>query len=108
MDAPLLGLITIALGLVVTFAGYTVLRVVIAIVGGFAGFSLGAALVGSVAGSGAGATVAVWIGAILGALLVAWLAYAFYQVAVYLALVVMGYTLGAGIAPPWRRTAGCG
>lgn len=97
MDALLLALITIALGLIVTFAGYTVLRVAIAIVGGFVGFGLGGAIVGALAGSGTGATIAVWIGAFAGALLVAWLAYAFYKVAVYLGLMAMAYTVGAGL-----------
>ncbi|TNU73940.1 DUF4203 domain-containing protein [Miniimonas arenae] len=92
------GILSVLVGLFMCFRGYVALRVVIAVVGAFAGFLLGAAIVAEVTPDGFLGTTLAWIGAIVGALLLGGLAYAFYQVAVVLGMASIGFAIGSGLS----------
>lgn len=101
-----LGVIAIVAGLIFCFRGYLALRAVIAVWGGFVGFTLGASAVAAITQQPLLAGWFGWIAAIAGAVLLAWLAYAFYAVAVIVAMGSVGYALGSGAAalfgaPSW-------
>lgn len=91
------GVLSLGLGALLLFAGYVAMRGVLAFTGAFVGFMLGGGIVAGVTGTGFLAGVATWIGAVLGALLLGWLAYAFYQVAVLVGLAFIGFAIGAGL-----------
>lgn len=97
MNELLVGVLVIAVGLVVGLAGYRALRVVIAVLGAMTGFGLGARLAQAIPVEGVSQTLLVWVGALIGAVLLAWLAYAFYQVAVLLGLASIGFAIGSGL-----------
>ena len=95
-----MGLLAVAVGLLFCFRGYAMLRVVMAITGGWIGLQVGASL-GSVTAGGVGPdSPASWAPAIVGAVLLAWLGYAFYSAGVLLFMGSIGYGLGtvAGLA----------
>lgn len=100
--------LAIVAGLVFCFRGYLAMRTVIAIWGAFVGFSLGAGVAAAVAGEPILTGFVGWASAIAGALLVGWLAYAFYAVAVILAMGSVGFGLGSALAglfdaPEWLQ-----
>jgi hypothetical protein len=96
-EATAVGIIAILIGLIVCLRGYVALRVIIALLGAWVGFFLGAGLVaGFTDGGFLGATLA-WVAAIAGAILLAWLAYAFYQVAVLLGMGALGFAVATGV-----------
>lgn len=90
--------LTVVVGLVLLLAGYSVIRISITLVGALIGFFLGAGIVAGATNGGVLASIGSWIAGIIGAVLVAWIAFAFYQVAVLVALGAMGFALGAGLA----------
>ena len=90
--------LTVVVGLVLLLAGYSVIRISIALVGALIGFFLGAGLVAGATDGGILASVGAWVAGTVGALVVGWIAFAFYQVAVLVALGAMGFALGAGLA----------
>lgn len=98
MSQIIWGILAILAGVVFCFRGYLAMRSVIAVWGGFVGFGLGAALVAVATGEPPLAGAIGWIAAIVAALLFGGLAYAFYAVAVVLAMGSVGYGLGAGLA----------
>ncbi|HZK05908.1 MAG TPA: hypothetical protein VFC82_08680 [Actinomycetaceae bacterium] len=89
-----LGTFALLAGLLFTFRGGSAMRVIIAVWGAFVGFSVGAALVAYITGQELLAGPPGWIGAVLGALLFAWLAYAFYAIAVIIGVGSVGFGLG--------------
>lgn len=93
-----LGGLAIAAGLVFCLRGYLAMRAVIGIWGSFVGFSIGAALVAVATDQPWLSGPTGWLAAFVGALLLGGLAYAFYAVAVVLAMGSVGYGLGAGLA----------
>ncbi|HVK45947.1 MAG TPA: DUF4203 domain-containing protein [Micropruina sp.] len=97
MTDLVVGLVALVIGLIVTFAGYAALRVVIALLGAFVGFSLGGALGALMPGLGVMRALAFWVCALLGALVMGWLAYAFYRVGVLLGLGAIGFNLGVAL-----------
>lgn len=97
MNELLVGMVVIAVGLLVGLAGYRALRVVIAVLGAMTGLGIGARLAQELPVQGVSQTVLSWIGALIGAVLLAWLAYAFYQVAVLLGLASIGFAIGSGL-----------
>ena len=102
--------LTVVVGLVLLLAGYSVIRISITLVGALIGFFLGVGIVAGMTDGGILASVGAWIAGTIGALVVGWIAFAFYQVAVLVALGAMGFALGAGVtqalgAPEWVPTA---
>lgn len=96
-DALVVGILGILVGVVVCFRGYAALRVIISLLGAWFGFFLGAAVVSAITGDGFLATAFTWAGAIIGAILLAVLAYAFYQVAVLLGMAALGFTIATAV-----------
>lgn len=92
-DAVVMGLIAMGVGLIVTLAGYGLFRVLLVIGGAVSGFSFGYGLASS---WDLGGFWAIALG-VVAAVLLAWLAFAFYQVAVYLGLGLLVFALGAGV-----------
>lgn len=91
------GLIDIGLGLVFCFLGYSAARIVLALWGAVVGFVVGSLLQVAVAPSladGPLASVPSWVFGLVLALLFAWLAFAFYRVAVLLSMASVGFGLG--------------
>lgn len=106
MSQLILGVVAITAGLIFCFRGYLAMRAVIGIWGSFVGFSLGAGLVSAINGQPLLSGPFGWISAFIGAVVLGGLAYAFYAVAVILAMGSVGYGLGSALAglfslPPW-------
>ena len=106
LDVLGMSVVSIVIGLVLTFFGYAVLRFAIALFGALFGFVIGGAIVASMTGEGFLSTAATWIGAAVGAILLGLLAYAFYRVAVLIGLAVMGFAIGAGLVQIFWRESG--
>ena len=66
-------------------------------VGAFAGFSLGAGVIAGWFGQGFLATTAGWVVGLIMAIVFAWLAYAYYAVAVLIATASLGFAAGAAL-----------
>lgn len=92
------GIVAIVAGLVFCFRGYLAMRLVIGVWGMFVGFGLGMALVAAWSEDPPLDGALGWIAAIVGALLLGWLAYAFYAVAVVLSIGSVGFALGVVLA----------
>jgi len=93
----LLGLLAIIAGSAMLFAGQFVLRLVIPIWGFFAGFAFGAGLVANLADERFLGTVLGWVLGLVFAVIFAVLAYAYYYVAVTLAMGAFGFAIGSGL-----------
>jgi hypothetical protein len=106
MSDTWLGILAVLAGLLFCFRGGVALRIIIAIWGAFVGFSVGASLVTSLIGEGFLAGPVGWVGAIIGALLFAWLAYAFYALAVVITFGSVGYGLGVMAASALGASGG--
>ena len=92
-----MGVIALGFGLVVAFAGYKLLWVILPIWGFFAGFAIGAQAVQVVLSEAFLATVTSWVvGFVVGAIF-AVLSYLFYFIAVALLSGAFGYGLAVGI-----------
>ncbi len=107
------GLAEIGLGLVFCFIGYTAARVVLAVWGALVGFVAGGMLYLWLLQRFSGpvmATIPWWAVSIAVALVLAWLSFAFYTVAVLVSMGAVGWGLGqllvgaVGI-PPWLSFA---
>ena len=96
-EAVVVGIISIAIGLIVCLSGYVALRVIIALLGAWVGFLAGAALVAAVTDGGFLAATLAWVVAIIGAVVLGLLAYAFYQAAVLLGLGAIGFSIAVGV-----------
>ncbi len=91
------GVLALAVGLLFCFLGAIVLRAVITIWGAFVGFSLGAGLVANWLGESFLAGTAGWVVGVIVAMVFAWLAYAYYAVAVLIAVASLGFASGVAI-----------
>jgi hypothetical protein len=94
VDAILIGLFAIVVGLALSFYGYAALRIVIAIWGTFAGFLLGAGVVASVTGEGFLATGLAWLVGLAVGLVFGLIAYLYYAVSVVIGMGAIGFALG--------------
>jgi hypothetical protein len=94
VDAILIGLFAIVVGLALCFYGYAALRIVIAIWGTFAGFLLGAGVVASVTGEGFLATGLAWLVGLAVGLVFGLIAYLYYAVSVVIGMGAIGFALG--------------
>jgi hypothetical protein len=90
----IIGLLAIAVGLLLCFAGYAALRAVIAVWGAFAGFFLGAGVVAAVTGEGFLASVVAWVVGLAVALVFGLIAYLYYAVSVVIGMGAIGFALG--------------
>lgn len=97
VDNLIAGIFSLVIGLLVAFAGYRALRLMIALLGALLGLGLGAALGSGLPLEGTARTALTWAVAIIAAILFGWLAYAFYQVAVLLGLASIGFAIGSGL-----------
>lgn len=93
----LLGLLAIAAGGVMLFAGQLVLRLILPIWGFFAGFAAGAGFVADLGDDRFLGTVLGWVLGLVFGLVLAVLAYFFYAVAVILAMASFGFAIGSGL-----------
>ncbi|MGC3995611.1 MAG: DUF4203 domain-containing protein [Propionicimonas sp.] len=97
MDPVWVGVAEIVLGLVFCFLGYPAARVVLALWGALVGFGAGLVLHASLLqslGDSVLSQVPWWVFALVLALVVAWLAFAFYAVAVLISMGAVGWGLG--------------
>ena len=95
MEELIIGLLAVVVGLLLCFAGYAALRLVIAAWGAFAGFLLGAGLVATFTGEGFLGTLLGWgVGAAL-ALVFGVIAYLYYAVSVVIGMAAIGFSLGS-------------
>lgn len=92
-----IGLLAIAVGAVFCFRGAVAMRIVITLWGAFTGFMLGAGFVAGADDTGFLQTLLGWIVGWVVALVFGVLAYAFYEVAVVLAMAAIGFALGATV-----------
>lgn len=92
-----IGILSLVVGAVFCFRGAVAMRYVIALWGAFVGFMLGAGIVAGVDDTGFLRTVLAWIVACVGAIAVGTLAYAFYEIAVIVAMASIGFTLGTTV-----------
>lgn len=95
MTDILLGLIALVTGLLFTFGGVYLMRIVIPIWGAFAGFAFGAGLVAEFADQHFLGSVLGWILGLVFAVVFGVLAYLFYAVAVVLAMGAIGFAIGS-------------
>ncbi|HYN32535.1 MAG TPA: DUF4203 domain-containing protein, partial [Ilumatobacteraceae bacterium] len=89
------GVIAILTGAVFCFRGYLAMRIIIPLWGAFAGFMLGAGIVAGADGF-LGSALG-WIVGIVLAVVFGLLAYLYYEVAVLLGMMAIGFTLGASL-----------
>jgi hypothetical protein len=95
VEELIIGLLAVVVGLLLCFAGYAALRLVIAAWGAFAGFLLGAGLVATFTGEGFLGTLLGWgVGAAL-ALVFGVIAYLYYAVSVVIGMAAIGFSLGS-------------
>lgn len=92
MNDIVVGLISIVTGLVFCFRGYLAMRIVIPIWGAFAGFFLGAGIVSG--DSGFLGSALGWVIGIAVAIVFGLIAYLYYEVAVVLGMMAIGFVLG--------------
>ena len=105
MEDIVIGVLAVAAGLLFCFAGNRAFRIVIPIWGAFVGFATGAGVVAALTGDAVLAKPLGWLLGLVLAVLFAVLAYAFYAIAVVLALSSLGFLLGSalmvGIGVTW-------
>jgi hypothetical protein len=94
---PLVGLLGLILGTLLCFRGYTLMRLLLALLGGLAGFSLGASVVAHLTGSEPLDDPWGWLGALVGAVLLGVLAYAFWAVSVVLGMASLGFLAAVAV-----------
>ncbi len=95
MNDIVVGLIAILTGAVFCFRGYLAMRIIIPLWGAFAGFMLGAGIVATDAGFLA--TAMGWIVGFAVAVVFGLLAYLYYEVAVVLGMLAIGFALGTSL-----------
>lgn len=94
MQDVIFGLVAIAAGALFCFRGYLAFRIVIPVWGAFVGFGAGAGLVASITGDGFLRTGVAWAVGLATALVFAVLAYLFFEVAIVIGMVSIGFALG--------------
>jgi hypothetical protein len=93
----LLGVLAIVVGSLFCFRGYLTMRLVIPVWGAFSGFLLGAGVVDGLTGDGFLVGVLAWlVGLVLGVVF-GFLAFAYYEISVVLAMAAVGFVLGASL-----------
>jgi hypothetical protein len=95
MNDIVVGILAILTGAVFCFRGYLAMRIIIPLWGAFAGFMLGAGIVSGsdgFLGSALG-----WIVGIVMAVVFGLLAYLYYEVAVIIGMLAIGFTLGTSL-----------
>jgi hypothetical protein len=95
MNDIVVGVLALLTGAVFCFRGYIAMRIVIPIWGGFAGFMLGAGLVAG--DSGFLGTALGWVVAIVLAVVFALIAYLYYEIAVLIGMMAIGFVLGTSL-----------
>lgn len=95
MNDIIVGVLAILTGAVFCFRGYLAMRIIIPLWGAFAGFMLGAGIVAGDAGFLA--TALGWIVGVAVALAFGLIAYLFYEVAVMIGMIAIGFTLGTSL-----------
>lgn len=96
-ESVVVGIVSVLVGLIVCLRGYVALRIIISLLGAWAGFFLGAGVVAGVTDGGFLGTALAWVAAIVGAIVLGILAYAFYQVAVLLGMGSLGFTIATAV-----------
>lgn len=91
MGAPIIGIVGTLIGLLLTFRGYAMLRLIISLFGAFAGFLLGSGISMMFTSS----TLVAALSGIIGALLLGILAYVSYQLAIIIAMGCIGFAIGS-------------
>ena len=94
MNDILLGLLCVAVGAVFCFRGYFAMRIIIPIWGAFAGFVLGAGIVSTGGDREFLSTALSWIVGLAVALVFGLIAYLYYEVAVFIGMISIGFVLG--------------
>jgi len=84
MDVFLVGTLLILIGLVIAFAGYPLFRILLPVMGFFAGFGLGFSMIQAVAGSNVLSFAVALLTAIVTGIVIAALSYAYYTVGILL------------------------
>ncbi len=95
MDDVIVGLVAILTGAVFCFRGYLAMRIIIPLWGAFAGFLLGAGVVSG--DSGFLATALGWIVGLAVAVVFGLIAYLYYEVAVIIGMMAIGFALGTSL-----------
>ncbi len=95
MNDVVVGVLAILTGAVFCFRGYLAMRIIIPLWGAFAGFMLGAGLVSGADGF-LGSALG-WIVGIVLAVVFGLLAYLYYEVAVIIGMLAIGFTLGTSV-----------
>ncbi|MBJ7455732.1 MAG: DUF4203 domain-containing protein [Thermoleophilia bacterium] len=94
MQDVIFGLVALAAGALFCFRGYLAFRIVIPVWGAFVGFGAGAGLVASITGDGFLRTGVAWAVGLVTAIAFAVLAYLFFEVAIVIGMVSIGFALG--------------
>ncbi len=94
MQDVIFGLAAIAAGALFCFRGYLAFRIVIPAWGAFVGFGAGAGLVASITGDGFLRTGVAWAVGLAAAVVFAVLAYLYFEVAIVIGMVSIGFALG--------------
>ncbi len=97
MSDAVVGILAVLVGILFCFRGFLAMRIVIPIWGAFVGFFLGAGLVDAGSDAGFLENAAAWFVAFGLAIVFGFLAYAYYEVCVMLALGAIGFTLGTSL-----------
>ena len=97
MKDVLVGIFAILVGALFCFRGWLAMRIVIPIWGAFAGFLFGAGLIEAWFGDGFLRTWLSWVVGLVLAMVFFFLAYLYFEVAVILAMMFIGFTLGVSI-----------
>ena len=92
-----IGVLAVAIGALFCFRGYIAMRIIIPIWGAFVGFMLGAGIAASIENQGFLTTVLGWILGLVLAIVIAALAYLYYEVSVAIVLGGIGFVLGTGL-----------
>jgi hypothetical protein len=92
-----IGVLAVAIGALFCFRGYLAMRIIIPIWGAFVGFMLGAGIAASIENQGFLTTVLGWILGLVLAIVIAALAYLYYEVSVAIVLGGIGFVLGTGL-----------
>lgn len=98
MNDVVIGLLGVAVGIYLCLRGHWALRILLAIWGAFLGLSVGGAIVDRITGDGFLSTLLGWVVGIVLALLFAAIAYLYYAVSIFLAMISMGFVLGGTLA----------
>lgn len=94
MQDVIFGIVAVAAGALFCFRGYLAFRIVIPVWGAFVGFGAGAGVVASITGDGFLGTGLAWAVGIVTAMVFALLAYLFFEVAIVIGMVSIGFALG--------------